>query len=458
MNLQQLSAHMQGAILQGNPRLRFRRFNIDSRLTESGELFFAIQSQRDGHDFVPDAVRKGATGAVISHDVLPLPPTTALVRVENTLTALQDLAKQVYAGIRPRVVGITGSVGKTTTKEFTAELLAARHSVLKSEGNFNNHLGLPLTLLRLEEHHTTAVLEYAMSAPGEIAELTRIVPPDVAVITNVKPVHLEFFSGIDAIAKAKQELLEGASHPATAILNFDDPRVREMAAGWKGRILFFGLSQDCAVRAENIRFLGWEGISFDLVYPEERRPIRLPFFSRGQLYNFLAAAAVASVFEIPGQAVADIAGQLHAFDKRGRVYVLDRHIRIIDDSYNSNPAALEEALKSLGRLPARRGRKVAVLGDMLELGEAETGYHRQAGELAARTEIDLLIAVGPRSRHMATEAIAAGMDSERVLYFDDSLEAAEHLPALLREGDVWLIKGSRGVHMDVIVKKLKERV
>ncbi len=457
MNLQQLSEHMQGAILQGDPRLRFQRYNIDSRLTESGDLFFAIQSRRDGHDFVADAVRRGAAGAVISRDVPPLPTVTALVRVKDTLCALQDLAQHVFGTVRPRVVGITGSIGKTTTKEFTAELLSTRHNILKSEGNFNNHLGLPLTLLRLERHHTTAVLEYAMSAPGEIAALTRIVPPDVAVITNVKPVHLEFFSGIDAIAKAKRELLEGAARPATAVLNYDDPRVRDMAAGWEGQALFFGLSPDCAIRAENIRYLGWDGLSFDLIYQEERRPTRLPFFNRGQLYNFLAAAAVASVFGIPVQAVAEAAGRLHAGDKRGRVYVLDRRIRIIDDSYNSNPAALEEALKSLSRLPSGNGRRIAVLGDMLELGETETGYHRRAGEFAARTAIDLLIAVGPRSRHLAAEAIAAGMDSAKVLYFDDSREAAEHVPTLMQEGDVWLIKGSRGVYMDVIVKKLKER-
>ncbi|MFA9454128.1 MAG: Mur ligase family protein, partial [Candidatus Aminicenantaceae bacterium] len=202
MALHELRERMDGTILQGSPDLRFRRYNIDSRTTQPGELFFAIQAERNGHEFVLEAVRQGAGGAVISLRVSPPGPETALVQVNDTLEALQKLAGSVASTLRPRVVGITGSVGKSTTKEFTARLLANSYSVLKSEGNFNNHLGLPLSLLQLEEHHDVAVLEYGMSTPGEIAALTRIVPPDIALITNVRPVHLEFFPDIRGISRA----------------------------------------------------------------------------------------------------------------------------------------------------------------------------------------------------------------------------------------------------------------
>jgi len=452
MTLQALTDRVGGAILQGDPDLRLRRFNIDSRMSEPGELFFAIQAERDGHDYVADAVRRGAAGAVIARPV-PVPnPATALVQVADTLDALQQLAKTVTSKLCPRVVGITGSVGKTTTKEFTARLLSPTYSVLKSEGNFNNHLGLPLSLLRLEDHHDIAVLEYGMSAPGEIAALTRIAPPDIALITNVRPVHLEFFPDIRGIARAKQELLEGAAVPGTAVLNHDDPLVREMASAWGGDVLFFGLSDSCSIRARDIQPRGWDGISFELVYGGESRPADLPFFNRGQLYNFLGAAAVARVLDVPLKQVVEAAPLLRSFENRGRSVSLARGIHVIDDSYNSNPAALEEALNALAGLPG--GRRLAVLGDMLELGSGEAAFHREAGERAAALGIDLLVLVGPLSRHTADAATGAGMDPEHVLVFEDSTAAAQTLSALLEEGDIILIKGSRGMRMEVVVERL----
>jgi UDP-N-acetylmuramoyl-tripeptide--D-alanyl-D-alanine ligase len=452
MALHELRERMDGTILQGSPDLRFRRYNIDSRTTQPGELFFAIQAERNGHEFVLEAVRQGAGGAVISLRVSPPGPETALVQVNDTLEALQKLAGSIASTLRPRVVGITGSVGKTTTKEFTARLLANSYSVLKSEGNFNNHLGLPLSLLQLEEHHDVAVLEYGMSTPGEIAALTRIVPPDIALITNVRPVHLEFFPDIRGISRAKQELLDGAAPGGVAVLNRDDPLVAEMAAAWRGETVFFGLSDACTVRALNIRPRGWDGVSFDLAFGSETRPAALPFFNRGQLYNFLGAAAVARVLGVPLEEVAAAASQFEAFDKRGRSYRLDRDIRLIDDSYNSNPSALEEALKALAGLPG--GRKLAVLGDMLELGHTEADFHAEAGELACSLKIDLLVLVGPLTLHTAEAAAGAGMDPERILVFTDSTAAAEALPSLLEARDVILVKGSRGMRMEAIVQKL----
>jgi len=452
MTLQALTERVDGTILQGDPGLRFRRFNIDSRMSEPGELFFAIQAERDGHDFVPDAVRRGAAGAVIARP-MPIPnPETALLQVADTLDALQRLAGTVTSTLRPRVVGITGSVGKTTTKEFTAQILSSTYSVLKSEGNFNNHLGLPLSLLRLEDHHEVAVLEYGMSAPGEITALTRFAPPDIALITNVRPVHLKFFPDIRGIARAKQELLDGIAALGTAVLNRDDPLVREMASTWSGDVLFFGLSEACTIRARDIRLRGWDGMSFELVYGEESRPAALPFFNRGQLYNFLGAAAVARVLDVPLEKVVEAASRLSPFENRGRSHALARGIHVIDDSYNSSPSALEEALTALAGLPG--GRRLAVLGDMLELGSDGAKYHREAGEKAAALGIDLLVLVGPLSRNTADAATGAGMDSERVLVCEDSPAAAQALAALLEAGDVILVKGSRGMRMEVVVDRL----
>jgi len=297
-----------------------------------------------------------------------------------------------------------------------------------------------------------AVLEYGMSSPGEIAALTRIVPPDIALVTNVRPVHLEFFPDIEGIARAKQELLEGTLPEGVAVLNRDDPLVAEMASAWKGETLFFGLSESCTVRALNIRSRGWEGIAFDLASGGETLPATLPFFNRGQLYNFLGAAAVASVLGVSLAEIAEAAARFEAFDKRGQSYRLDRGIRLIDDSYNSNPSALEEALRALAGLPG--GRKLAVLGDMLELGKAEVEFHRKAGELVSNLGIDLLVCVGPLAPHAAEAAAAAGLDPERIFVFADSAAAAEALPDLLAAEDVILVKGSRGIRMETIVQKL----
>lgn len=457
-SVRELIDRLRGTLLQGDPDLCFESYNIDSRLTRPGELFFAIQAERDGHAFVPDALSRGAAGAVISRSIGPQNGEAALIRVGDTLEALQSLAKQAAAEFGPRVVGITGSVGKTTTKEFAARLLSLIHpeSLLKSEGNFNNHLGLPLTLLKLEKSHRIAVLEYGMSAPGEIASLTRILAPDVAVITNVRPVHLEFFPDLGEIARAKEELLEGASPQGWAVLNRDDPFVSSMANRWQGRLCTFGLSEGCTVRAENITSRGWEGVSFLLAYGTRSMQVRLPFHSRGQLDNFLAAAGVAWTFEIPLERIADEAQRLQAFDKRGEVRVLDRGIHLIDDTYNSNPAALEAALKGLADLPG--SRKLAALGDMLELGDDARAFHRKAGELVAALGIDLLFAVGPLSRHTAEAAVKpGGMDPGRVLSFANAHEAAEPIADTLKPGDVILVKGSRSIRMETVVERLIDR-
>lgn len=453
LRLSEIAEKMQGTILQGNPAIHFHQYNIDSRLTQAGELFFALKAERDGHEYILDAIEKGAAGAVISKKFNPPDPNTALIQVQETLMALQTLAQNSLQDMKPVIVGVTGSVGKTTTKEFIFTLISHQYRALKSEDNFNNHIGLPLSILRLRKNHEAAILEYGMSAPGEIQTLTQIAPPDIAVITNVKPVHLEFFASLKDIALAKKEILEGMKSSGTAILNGDDELVKEIAQGWRGKKIYFGLSPACDVRAKNIQNCGWKGISFDLSYGEKTQKIRLPFFNQGNLFNFLAAAAVAQELQVSIEDILERSGRLKLFHNRGNHYRLNNNMRLIDDSYNSNPGALESALKSLTELPG--GRKVAVLGDMLELGKSEIKFHIQAGKKAAELKIDILITVGPLSQHMAEGAQGHGMDRNRIFSFEDSTDASEKISDLLKAKDVIMVKGSRGIHMEKIIKSLK---
>ena len=456
IRLEELARRVKGRVLQGSPSLIFRGFTIDSRLTREGELFFAVVGNRDGHDFIPQAAANGVLGAVVSRDAASPGKDFALVRVEDTVRALQDLARSVLADTLVPVIGITGSVGKTTTKEFTAEILSSRYSVLKSEKNFNNRLGLALSILKLEKKHQVAVLEMGMSAPGEIAGLTRIAPPDISVITNIHPVHLQFFGSMEEIALAKKEILDGTKDGGTAVLNGDDPRVTEIAASWKGRRVVFGRSPACNVRASNIRHRGYDGLSLELAYGREGTAIDLPFVYESFVDDFLAATAAAYAMSLPMESVIAKAPSLKPYAMRGTLILLGKGIRLLDDSYNSNPGALDTALKTLARLPAPR--RVAVLGDMLELGEKEGEFHVVAGRTAARSGWDILVTVGPLARRMAEGAAAAGMDRARILSFADSIEAVSGIVPHLREKDLVLVKGSRGMRMERIVEALKERI
>lgn len=455
LRLEQLAQKMNGTILQGSPTLSFDRFNIDSRLTESGDLFFALEAARDGHDFVVHAAKRGAAGAVVSHKIELLGKKIALIQVEDTLDALQSLAQKVLAEHPVKVVGITGSIGKTTTKEFCAAFLSSIFQVLKSEKNFNNLIGLPLTLLKMNNSHQVAVLEMAMSAPGEIRTLTQIAPPDVAVITNISPVHLQFFKSLEDIGLAKREILEGLKPEGTAVLNGDDPQVKKIARAWKGERLSFGLSSGCKIRAENIQKQGFEGILFALSYGEEKGTIRFPFFYDSFLYNFLAAAATAYSLSIPIDDVIETAKTLEPISRRGVLITLKDNMKLIDDSYNSNPDALKTALKSLSELPSRR--RVAVLGDMLELGKKERKFHLQAGKQVVGYGWDVLVTVGSLSGHLAEGARMAGMTKDQIHSFQDSDEAAEAIGSLVQEGDLILVKGSRGIQTEKIVDELKSR-
>jgi len=457
LTLNRLAELTGGKIISGEPEMMVVAYTFDSRQASAGSLFFALKGSRDGHDYVLDAWRRGAVAACVSEKVTGLPPGFGLIQVNDTLQALQQLAAKVLADSQLRVVGITGSIGKTSTKELTALMLSSRYSVLKSRGNYNNQIGLPMSILSLTSSQQIAVLEMGMSQPGEIKRLTQIAPPEVAVITRLAPVHLEFFKNLEAIAQAKKEILTGARPGASAVLNGDDPLIKEIAADFpQEKIIYFGQNNKYPIRAEGIAPQGWSGINFNLIYGQEKARVALPVLNEGLITNVLAAAGVAYYF---GLGLNEILPSLQTWPvlaHRGQLLKLKGGIDIYDDSYNSNPAALQQVLKSLGRLPA--GRKIAVLGDMLELGPAENQFHQEIGSMIPGYGWDYLVTVGPRARFIAEGARSHGLDPARVQSFNQAGEAAVWLKSFLRPQDLVLVKGSRGLSLEAIVDYLKKEM
>src|ERR1700690_1466251 len=428
-------------------------YSIDSRTIQPGELFFAVKGERmDGHDFVNQALEKGAVAAVIRQDQLArYPVKTRLLAVDATLTALQTLASAVRRLWGKPLIGVTGSTGKTTTKEAVAHVLSTRFRVLKSEGNFNNHFGLPLMLLKIEPEHDVAVIEMGMSHAGEIAALAKIAQPEIGVVTNVAPVHLEFFDSIAGIARAKYELVEALPATGTAVLNADDEYVSQFGRDFRGKVVLYGLRASADVRAENIQPRGAEGASFEVVVGSCREKAVLHMVGTHNIYNALAAVAVGLERGLsPSEAVAALASLAPA-DKRGQVVKLG-NITIINDCYNCNPKALEAMVDALAAMPAKR--RIAVVGAMLELGPAGDDLHRQAGQYIARQKIDLLLGVRGQAQWMVEAASQAGMRAEFVATPE---EAGEWLAREARDGDVVLMKASRGVKLEKALEKWQQK-
>ena len=424
-------------------------YSIDSRTIQPGELFFAVEGERmDGHNFVGQALEKGAMAAVIRKDQASRYADQArLMAVNDTLVALQTLASAVRRLWAKPLVGITGSAGKTTTKEAIAHVLSSRFRVLKSEGNFNNHFGLPLMLLKIEPEHDIAVIEMGMSHAGEIAALAKIAQPEIGVVTNVAPVHLEYFDSVAGIARAKYELIEALPAGGTAVLNADDEYVSQFGRDFRGNVILYGMRASADVRAENIQPLGSEGSAFELVVDGCREKAILRLVGIHNIYNALPAVAVALERGLsPSDAVAALASLTPA-DKRGQVVKLG-NITVINDCYNCNPKALEAMVDALAAMPANR--RIVVAGEMLELGPAGDDLHRQAGEHIAKSKIDLLLGVRGEAQRMVEAARQAGMDAEFVATPE---EAGEWLARETRDGDVVLLKASRGVKLEKALEK-----
>lgn len=430
-------------------------YSIDSRTIRAGELFFAVKGERfDGHDFVDSALEKGAAvGAVVRRDQLHRYASQfRLLPVDDTLVALQLLATAVRKLWGNPLVGVTGSMGKTTTKEAIAHVLASRFRVLKSEGNFNNHFGLPLMLLKLEPEHDIAVIEMGMSHAGEIRALAKIALPETGVVTNVAPVHLEFFDSVAGIARAKYELVESLPTSGTAILNADDEYVSQFGRGFKGSVVTYGKTATADVRAEKIQSLGAEGSAFDVVTHGGRQGARLPLVGEHNILNALAAIAVALTQGFKLEEAVDALATLAPADKRGQVLHLG-NITVLNDCYNCNPNALQAMVDTLAGMNAKR--RVAVIGAMLELGPTSEELHREAGAHIAKKNIDVLLGVRGAAKVMVRAAKKAGIRAE---FVEMPEEAGEWLARETRDGDVVLLKASRGVKLEKALEIWKTRV
>ena len=433
----------------------FTGVSTDSRRVEPGQLFVALEGPRfDGHDFVAAALEAGAAGAVVRRGFsLPERPGACLFPVADTTRALGDLAAAWRREHSARVVAVTGSNGKTTTKEMLAAVLGRRHRVLRNRGNFNNHVGLPLTLLTLSGEHTAVVVEMGMNAPGEIARLTQIAAPEVGLVTNVGPAHLGRLGSLEAIAAAKAELYQGLGPGDTAVVNADDPLLAPWAGRLACRVVTFGSGEGAMVRAGEADY-GEAEVRFRLELPGAAPcPVRLPVPGRHNLMNALAAAAAAWVLGLGSEEIAAGLADFAPVPGRFSPRRAPGGYTVIDDTYNANPASLAAGLEALA---ARRepGRRVLILGDMRELGPEAPRLHREAGGQAVAAGCALVWAVGRFAEEVAAGARAAGLAGARARAFADQRELAAAARESLRPEDVVLVKGSRSAGMERVVAAL----
>jgi UDP-N-acetylmuramoyl-tripeptide--D-alanyl-D-alanine ligase len=454
-------------------------FSIDSRSVGAGELFFALSQEdyaragfngtfADAHQFIPEALGRDAIAAVarperVREDEKLKAVISRLLLVEDAIAALQDLAHRVYEAWAKPVVAITGSAGKTTAKELTAHVLKSTgRRVLKSERNYNNGLGLPLSVLQMVSHNRSpaefdmAVLEMGMSSPThEIQRLCRITPPDIGVELMVAPVHLEYLGSIENIAAAKAELIEGLKPGGIAILNADDDWVIKMGAKHRGKIVTFGIERRADVSAAEIHTENLGSIAFRLKTPLGEAPASLPMSGRHNLMNALAAAAVATCFEIRPQQIAAALGTALPPAMRGETLDFAAGFTVVDDSYNSNPRSLESMVRTVAEAGGTRRRRIVIAGEMLELGPNAAELHREVGREIARSGVELLWGVRGLAEEIINGAREAGLSATR--FFENADEAAAAIVNEVNKGDLILVKGSRGVATDRIVKAIREK-
>ena len=425
-------------------------WSIDSRTLQPGDLFFALRGpHHDGHAYVAEVLRKGAAAVVVDRET---EASGTVLRVPDTLRALQDLAGWARREWKGDVVAVTGSAGKTTTKDVIAELLSVGMETAKNEGNLNNHVGLPLSLLRIEEAARVAVLEMGMNHAGEIRDLAAVARPDVGVVTNVGYAHIENFDSIEAIAAAKRELIESLGENGTAVLNADDSRVAAFAAIHPGRAILYGQSPAAQVRAEDVEYLSG-GESAGVRFRVGTTFFESAFTGRHGVSNLLAGIAVAGVYGIPPSRLRQKVSTLAPSRMRGERLLHDG-VLIYNDCYNSNPDAARAMLDVLRDTPARR--RIAVLGEMLELGRWAEPLHRDVGSYAAMCGIDVLVGIGGATRHMLDAATRAGLPAGAALFFDDPAAAGQFVRTLAQPGDVILFKGSRGVHVELALQQFAD--
>jgi UDP-N-acetylmuramoyl-tripeptide--D-alanyl-D-alanine ligase len=445
-----------GELLLGAPAARFEGVSIDTRTLAPRRLFVAIRGERhDAHAFLGDAIAAGAAGLLVARGSALPDAARALpvVSADDTTRALGALAAGHRASFRGPLVAITGSNGKTTTKEMCAAILGSLAPCLATRGNLNNEYGLPLTLLERDASHRTVVVELGMNHRGEIARLAAIARPTVGVLTNVGTAHIEFLGSRDEIAREKGDLVAALPDGGVAVLNGDDARALSQASRTRARVLRFGLGPDADVRAERVTALGERGYAFDLIAWGEREAVHVAGLGEATVSNALAAAAASLA---AGRSLAEVAQGLAGYRPVGgrmEPLALPRNIIVINDTYNANPQSMELALRSLARLRGS-SRGFAVLGDMGELGDTADEAHRAAGRLVAELGLDFLFTLGPRAQQTARGALEAGMDASRVHVGEDHDALGSSLRALLRGNDWVLVKGSRAMRMERVVDAL----
>ncbi len=447
LTMRELAQMTGGEVIQ-NPDIVVSSVVIDSREAKPDSVFFAIKGERlDGHQFIAQALET-ARGAVVAQVPASVPRNKGIVRVADTTKALQELARSVRQRYRFLLVGITGSAGKTTTKEMIATLVRTERRTWKSWGNFNNLIGCPLCIDNTPDDAEVVVSEMAMSRKGEIATLAGLTRPDIGVYTNIGPVHIEFFGTIEKIAEAKRELLENLAPNGTVVLNVDNEYVMDISHGFQGRKVTYGIDHPANFRATNIVERGLLGTRFTL----EGQTFELALPGRHNLENLLAAMATARAIGISWAGIERGVRELKPAYHRG-VVIPWRGATIYDDSYNSNPYAVSRAIALLRQADVH-GRRIAVLGDMLELGGRELEYHYEAGR-EIPLDVDVVVAVGRRSAALLDGARHAGFTDERLYHFDSAESAGTFLESFIRPGDLVLVKASRGIGLDKIITHLE---
>jgi UDP-N-acetylmuramoyl-tripeptide--D-alanyl-D-alanine ligase len=451
---------LNGKLAFGNPGLSITGISTDSREPVSGRIFIALKGDRfDGHDFALKAVQQGASCVVINNTYstqLPFHSDAAVITVDDTLNALGDLASWWRRQFKVQVAAITGSAGKTTTKEMASGILGLTSRTLKTKGNLNNLIGLPLTVLQLEEGISKMVLEMGMNRPGEIGRLTEIADPDVGLITNIGKAHLEGLGDIRGVARAKTELLEKMSPKGKVILNGDDELLMTESSRFKREVMTFGLRPENDVRAENLNNLGKNGISFELRYKDHVSTIMMPTPGIYNVLNVLAASSIALAMEEPFVNLAAGINGYEGLKGRFKTVSLTNNITLVDDTYNSNPSSLKAALNSVKEMAVDGRRVIVGLGEMLELGDETVSAHRDAGSMVAGISASWFFAMGDRAREMKNGAVDSGLASERVCEIETHEEMIKKIGDVLLAGDIIFLKGSRKMGLESVAMGLEK--
>ena len=450
-----------GRLIHGGPEGEFCGVSTDTRTIKAGELFIALKGENfDGHNFVEKAIEKRACGAIVNKGrggVTP-PLQAFIVEIDDTLKALGDIAKLWREKHPIPVVAITGSNGKTMTKEMVASILSQKYRVLKTEGNLNNLIGLPQMVLKINDRHEVAVLELGMNVFGEVKRLSEICKPDIALITNIGSGHLEGVGSIEGVARAKGEILNGLKAGGTFVVNADDPYIREMRKGWNGSVVTFGInSPDADVKTPIVDYhcCYGSGVRISMIIKGKLLDVTLAGLGLHNVYNATAAAAVALSMGLGAEDIKKGLEEWRPFKGRFELLRLACGVNLIDDTYNANPNSVTMAIKTLADIKGA-GRGLAILGDMLELGAHAEDAHYEIGKKAAAMGIDYLFLLGPlSSSHTVRGAREGGMSDERAVVVSDHNEAVRRINPMLRGGDWVLVKGSRGMAMEKIVEGIK---